>query len=173
MTGRALASPRLLRQNGSDEVRMRDKQKEPSADGYNTWPERRGCIDMSATSGTMPLNRALDCISLAYNPITKQLHFVTPRAQPQPAAAPPPPPSPENANKSSVSDEECGSPESPESPGLGHRRAPGGSSFSSTVSSLSEASSGREDHKDKDAAGPQGQRQPKSKKKGLSSFFAR
>lgn len=138
--------------------------------------------------GGMRLSEALDNIQLAYNPITKQLHFVSPKVEK---------PSQDSSDeidklskKSSFSDEGnysislCEKSDTSDSPKstlqwggsvIGHQRGKDGGSFSSTVSSLSECSLGSSASRDDD----QGhdvetvQEHAKLKKKGLSGFFSR
>lgn len=140
---------------------------------------------MSATpcqKGGMRLSEALDTMQLAYNPITKQLHFVSPKIEKR-----------EDddvdklSKKSSFSDEgnfsisTCEKSDTSDSPKStlnwggsvsGHKRGKDGGSFSSTVSSLSECSLGSSSKEDEvnDATD---QEQAKLKKKGLSGFFSR
>lgn len=136
----------------------------------------------------MRLSEALDNIQLAYNPITKQLHFVSPKVE-KPV---------EDisddidklSKKSSFSDEgnysisTCEKSDTSDSPKStlqwggsvsGHHRGKDGGSFSSTVSSLSECSLGSGASKDEEIpdASTCDQEQAKLKKKGLSGFFSR
>lgn len=133
--------------------------------------------------GGIRLSEALDNIQLAYNPITKQLHFVSPKVEK---------PSEDSSDdidklskKSSFSDEgnfsisTCEKSDTSDSPkstlqwGVsGHQRGKDGGSFSSTVSSLSECSLGSSASKD-DLADIGVQEHSKLKKKGLSGFFSR
>ncbi|XP_046968515.1 TBC1 domain family member 12-like [Vanessa cardui] len=137
--------------------------------------------------GGMRLSEALDNIQLAYNPITKQLHFVSPKVE-----------SPVEdtsddidklSKKSSFSDEgnfsisTCEKSDTSDSPKStlqwggsvnGHQRGKDGGSFSSTVSSLSECSIGSSASKEDDLAEVNTvQEHTKLKKKGLSGFFSR
>ncbi|XP_037294641.1 LOW QUALITY PROTEIN: TBC1 domain family member 12 [Manduca sexta] len=137
--------------------------------------------------GGMRLSEALDNMQLAYNPITKQLHFVSPKIVK----------SSENtaddvdklSKKSSFSDEgnfsisTCEKSDTSDSPKStlqwgsvnGHQREKDGGSFSSTVSSLSECSLGSGASKEDevpDVASAE-QDHTKLKKKGLSGFFSR
>jgi hypothetical protein len=134
------------------------------------------------------LSEALDNMQLAYNPITKQLHFVSPKVEK----------TPEDTSddidklskKSSFSDEgnfsisTCEKSDTSDSPKStlqwggsvnGHQRGKDGGSFSSTVSSLSECSLGSSASRDDEIADSTviDQDQAKLKKKGLSSFFSR
>uniref|UniRef100_A0A2A4K167 Uncharacterized protein n=1 Tax=Heliothis virescens TaxID=7102 RepID=A0A2A4K167_HELVI len=137
--------------------------------------------------GGMRLSEALDNMQLAYNPITKQLHFVSPKVE-KPA---------EDTSddidklskKSSFSDEgnfsisTCEKSDTSDSPKStlqwgsvsGHHRGKDGGSFSSTVSSLSECSLGSAASKDDEVpdVNSQDQENSKLKKKGLSGFFSR
>lgn len=138
--------------------------------------------------GGMRLSEALDNMQLAYNPITKQLHFVSPKVEK---------PVEEITDdidklskKSSFSDEgnfsisTCEKSDTSDSPKStlqwggsvsGHQRGKDGGSFSSTVSSLSECSLGSSASRDEDVADTisTDQEQAKLKKKGLSGFFSR
>lgn len=138
---------------------------------FKTWPERNKNIendnDTSVTSSssskvcdntvrseqngkqnTFTLNEALQSISLAYSPVTKQLHYVE-KNESEPVV--------EDVVESKVK--------------LGHRRTEAGS-FSSTVSSLSDPSpSGSLLDADERTSSPDSTTKPK--KKGLSSFFNR
>ncbi|XP_028030588.1 TBC1 domain family member 14-like [Bombyx mandarina] len=135
----------------------------------------------------MRLSEALDNMQLAYNPITKQLHFVSKK---KPI---------ENldtvddidklSKKSSFSDEgnfsisTCEKSDTSDSPKStlqwggsvnGHHRGKDGGSFSSTVSSLSECSLGSSASKEDDSVDVNvDHEQAKLKKKGLSGFFSR
>ncbi|CAH2981134.1 unnamed protein product [Chilo suppressalis] len=138
--------------------------------------------------GGMRLSEALDNMQLAYNPITKQLHFVSPKIE-KPA---------EDivddidklSKKSSFSDEgnfsisTCEKSDTSDSPKStlqwggsvsGHQRGKDGGSFSSTVSSLSECSLGSSASREDDIGvdNVEDQTQSKLKKKGLSGFFSR
>ncbi|VVC91035.1 unnamed protein product [Leptidea sinapis] len=129
--------------------------------------------------GGMRLSEALDNIQLAYNPITKQLHFVSPRVEKIDSEVD------KLSKKSSFSDEgislsTCEKSDTSDSPKStlqwgsvsGHKRGKDGGSFSSTVSSLSECSLGSGGSKDDEF--PETHSDPaKLKKKGLSSFFSR
>ncbi|OWR42411.1 hypothetical protein KGM_212397 [Danaus plexippus plexippus] len=136
--------------------------------------------------GGMRLSEALDNIQLAYNPITKQLHFVSPKVEKQTEDIPDD--VDKLSKKSSFSDEgnysisTCEKSDTSDSPKstlqwggsvCGHQRGKDGGSFSSTVSSLSECSLGsngsREDELTENTLPENG----KLKKKGLSSFFSR
>lgn len=146
---------------------------------------------MSSTpcqKGGMRLSEALDNMQLAYNPITKQLHFVSPKVEK---------PVEDTSDdvdklskKSSFSDEgnysisTCEKSDTSDSPKStlqwggsvsGHHRGKDGGSFSSTVSSLSECSLGSGASKEDDVANVKctEQEQSKFKKKGLSGFFSR
>ncbi|KAI5644145.1 hypothetical protein NE865_03798 [Phthorimaea operculella] len=135
--------------------------------------------------GGMRLSEALDNMQLAYNPITKQLHFVSPKVE-----------KPDDTSdevdklskKSSFSDEgnysisTCEKSDTSDSPKstlqwggsvIGHQRGKDGGSFSSTVSSLSECSLGSSASKEDDFETTVEQEQAKLKKKGLSGFFSR
>lgn len=134
----------------------------------------------------MRLSEALDNMQLAYNPITKQLHFVSPKVEK---------PVEDTSDdidklskKSSFSDEgnfsisTCEKSDTSDSPKstlqwgsvTGHHRGKDGGSFSSTVSSLSECSLGSAASKDDEVANTaHDQEQSKLKKKGLSGFFSR
>ncbi|CAK1550930.1 unnamed protein product [Leptosia nina] len=130
----------------------------------------------------MRLSEALDNIQLAYNPITKQLHFVSPRVEK---------PVEEDVDKlskkSSFSDEgnfsisTCEKSDTSDSPKStlqwggsvsGHQRGKDGGSFSSTISSLSECSLGSSGSKE-DEFPDISNSEAKLKKKGLSGFFSR
>ncbi|CAF4864801.1 unnamed protein product [Pieris macdunnoughi] len=130
------------------------------------------------------LNEALDNIQLAYNPITKQLHFVSPRVE-KPIAD-------EDVDKlskkSSFSDEgnfsisTCEKSDTSDSPKStlqwggsvsGHKRGKDGGSFSSTISSLSECSLGSSGSKEDELPDLTNSEHAKLKKKGLSGFFSR
>lgn len=134
--------------------------------------------------GGMKLSEALDNMQLAYNPITKQLHFVSPKVEKE---------KPEDTDldrlskKSSFSDEgnfsisTCDTSDSPKSTlqwggsvSSGHQRGKDGGSFSSTVSSLSELSIGSAASKDEISTEQTvADQDPKLRKKGLSGFFSR
>ncbi|PZC80586.1 hypothetical protein B5X24_HaOG214404 [Helicoverpa armigera] len=137
--------------------------------------------------GGMRLSEALDNMQLAYNPITKQLHFVSPKVEK---------PVEDTSDdidklskKSSFSDEgnfsisTCEKSDTSDSPKStlqwgsvsGHHRGKDGGSFSSTVSSLSECSLGSAASKDDEVpdVNSQDQENSKLKKKGLSGFFSR
>ncbi|XP_063363290.1 TBC1 domain family member 14-like isoform X1 [Cydia amplana] len=136
--------------------------------------------------GGMRLSEALDNMQLAYNPITKQLHFVSPKVEK---------PSEDTSDdldklskKSSFSDEgnfsisTCEKSDTSDSPKStlnwggsvsGHKRGKDGGSFSSTVSSLSECSLGSSASKEDIGEVTSDQEQAKLKKKGLSGFFSR
>nr|XP_034831450.1 TBC1 domain family member 14-like [Maniola hyperantus] len=141
-------------------------------------------MSTSCQKSGMRLSEALDNIQLAYNPITKQLHFVSPKVEKS---------TEECADdidklskKSSFSDEgnfsisTCEKSDTSDSPKStlqwgsvsGHKRGKDGGSFSSTVSSLSECSLGSSESKD-DLAEVGVQDHGKLKKKGLSGFFSR
>lgn len=148
-------------------------------------------LRMSTTpcqKGGIRLSEALDNMQLAYNPITKQLHFVSPKVEK----------APEDvtdeidklSKKSSFSDEgnfsisTCEKSDTSDSPKStlqwggsvsGHQRGKDGGSFSSTVSSLSECSLGSSASKEDDLGDVTSgdQEQAKLKKKGLSGFFSR
>lgn len=131
---------------------------------FKTWPERNKNVDIDdsvcsnsskcdsrseqkSKQNTFTLNEALQSISLAYSPVTKQLHYV----------------------------EKCKNDEiktcDDSKPKLGHRRTEAGS-FSSTVSSLSDPSpSGSLLDADERTYSPE--TDIKSKRKGFSSFFNR
>ncbi|XP_023943464.1 TBC1 domain family member 14 [Bicyclus anynana] len=131
--------------------------------------------------GGMRLSEALDNIQLAYNPITKQLHFVSPKVEKVTEDD-----VDKLSKKSSFSDEgnfsisTCEKSDTSDSPKStlqwgsvsGHQRGKDGGSFSSTVSSLSECSLGSSASKD-DLAEVGVQEHGKLKKKGLSGFFSR
>lgn len=138
--------------------------------------------------GGMRLSEALDNMQLAYNPITKQLHFVSPKVEK---------PVEDTSDdidklskKSSFSDEgnfsisTCEKSDTSDSPKStlqwgsvsGHHRGKDGGSFSSTVSSLSECSLGSAASKDdevSDATSHDHDQHSKLKKKGISGFFSR
>lgn len=136
--------------------------------------------------GGMRLSEALDNMQLAYNPITKQLHFVSPKIEK---------PTEDTADdidklskKSSFSDEgnfsisTCEKSDTSDSPKStlnwggsvsGHKRGKDGGSFSSTVSSLSECSLGSSASKEEEGDVASEQDHAKLKKKGLSGFFSR
>lgn len=131
----------------------------------------------------MRLSEALDNIQLAYNPITKQLHFVSNRVEKQTVEEE----VDKLSKKSSFSDEgnfsisTCEKSDTSDSPKStlqwggsvsGHQRGKDGGSFSSTISSLSECSLGSSGSKDElpDLANSE---HAKLKKKGLSGFFSR
>lgn len=131
---------------------------------FKTWPERNKNIDseesaseptkdcdsvrseQSSKPNTFTFNEALQSISLAYSPVTKQLHYVQ-----------------KTYNELTVEDDSR--------PKLGHRRNEAGS-FSSTVSSLSDPSPSGS-LLDADERIPSPDCSTKSKRKGLSSFFNR
>ncbi|XP_059050761.1 TBC1 domain family member 14-like [Achroia grisella] len=138
--------------------------------------------------GGMRLSEALDNMQLAYNPITKQLHFVSPKVEK------PPEDTTDDVDKlskkSSFSDEgnfsmsTCEKSDTSDSPKStlqwggsvsGHQRGKDGGSFSSTVSSLSECSLGSNASKEDDTADntTAATDQSKLKKKGFSGFFSR
>lgn len=137
--------------------------------------------------GGMRLSEALDNMQLAYNPITKQLHFVSPKVEK------PPEDTVDDidklSKKSSFSDEgnfsmsTCEKSDTSDSPKStlqwgsvsGHQRGKDGGSFSSTVSSLSECSLGSNASREDEIADTSAtdQEQLKLKKKGLSGFFSR
>lgn len=138
--------------------------------------------------GGMRLSEALDNMQLAYNPITKQLHFVSPKI------VKPVENSPDDVDKlskkSSFSDEgnfslsTCEKSDTSDSPKStlqwggsvsGHQRGKDGGSFSSTVSSLSECSLASGASKEDEVAdiASVDKEQAKLKKKGLSGFFSR
>lgn len=135
--------------------------------------------------GGMRLSEALDNMQLAYNPITKQLHFVSPKSEKSEESVDE---IDKLSKKSSFSDEgnysmsTCEKSDTSDSPKStlqwgsvsGHQRGKDGGSFSSTVSSLSECSLGSSASKEEETieAGVD-QEQAKLKKKGLSSFFSR
>ncbi|XP_050351969.1 TBC1 domain family member 12-like isoform X2 [Nymphalis io] len=137
--------------------------------------------------GGMRLSEALDNIQLAYNPITKQLHFVSPKVEKQVEDTSDD--IDKLSKKSSFSDEgnfsisTCEKSDTSDSPKStlqwggsvnGHQRGKDGGSFSSTVSSLSECSLGSSASKEDDLAEVNTvQEQTKLKKKGLSGFFSR
>lgn len=129
---------------------------------FKTWPERNKnvetddslCSNSSKCDNrseqkniqtTFTLNEALQCISLAYSPVTKQLHYL------------------EKNEKVKIPEENQIK--------IGHRRTDAGS-FSSTVSSLSDPSpSGSLLDTDDRTSLPESEF--KSKRKSLSSFFNR
>ncbi|KAG7296283.1 hypothetical protein JYU34_021407 [Plutella xylostella] len=137
--------------------------------------------------GGVRLSEALDSMQLAYNPITKQLHFVSPKVD-KPVET-----TDEVdrlSKKSSFSDEgnfsisTCEKSDTSDSPKStlqwggsvsGHKRGKDGGSFSSTVSSLSECSLGSIASKEDDGVDltSDDADQVKLKKKGISSFFSR
>ncbi|CAH0694341.1 unnamed protein product [Spodoptera exigua] len=137
--------------------------------------------------GGMRLSEALDNMQLAYNPITKQLHFVSPKVEKQVEDTSDD--IDKLSKKSSFSDEgnfsisTCEKSDTSDSPKStlqwgsvsGHHRGKDGGSFSSTVSSLSECSLGSAASKDDEVsdATSHDQEQSKLKKKGLSGFFSR
>lgn len=135
---------------------------------FKTWPERNKNIETEETlsnntskindnrseqkckQNTFTLNEALQSISLAYSPVTKQLHYLE--------------------NKNVEKNVELPTEESVK-PKLGHRRTEAGS-FSSTVSSLSDPSpSGSLLDADERTSSPDSDL--KTKRKGFSSFFNR
>lgn len=138
--------------------------------------------------GGMRLSEALDNMQLAYNPITKQLHFVSPRVDKTREEISDD--IDKLSKKSSFSDEgnfsisTCEKSDTSDSPKstlqwggsvTGHVRGKDGGSFSSTVSSLSECSLGSAASKDSEVPDiiSTDQEQAKLKKKGLSGFFSR
>ncbi|KAF9811363.1 hypothetical protein SFRURICE_002732 [Spodoptera frugiperda] len=137
--------------------------------------------------GGMRLSEALDNMQLAYNPITKQLHFVSPKVEKQVEDTSDD--IDKLSKKSSFSDEgnfsisTCEKSDTSDSPKStlqwgsvsGHHRGKDGGSFSSTVSSLSECSLGSAASKDDEVSDvtSHDQEQAKLKKKGLSGFFSR
>lgn len=138
------------------------------------------------SKGGMRLSEALDNIQLAYNPITKQLHFVSPKVVKPVETGDD---LDKLSKKSSFSDEgnfsisTCEKSDTSDSPkstlqwggGLsGHQRGKDGGSFSSTVSSLSECSIGSSASKEDEVGDVNNdQEASKLKKKGLSGFFSR
>lgn len=109
--------------------------------------------DIVTLNGNVPkltLNEALQNISLAYSPITKQLHLLESKSEPVET--------PEENNSSCKK--------------TGHHRTDAGS-FSSTISSLSEPSPSGSLLENDDASSVSDDLNLKSKKKGLSSFFTR
>ncbi|XP_068618755.1 TBC1 domain family member 12-like [Battus philenor] len=137
------------------------------------------------SKGGMRLSEALDNIQLAYNPITKQLHFVSPKVEKPVETSDD---VDKLSKKSSFSDEgnfsisTCEKSDTSDSPKStlqwgslsGHQRGKDGGSFSSTVSSLSECSLGSSASKEDDGNGVSNdQDNSKLKKKGLSGFFSR
>lgn len=137
--------------------------------------------------GGMRLSEALDNMQLAYNPITKQLHFVSPKVEKHTEDTSDD--IDKLSKKSSFSDEgnfsisTCEKSDTSDSPKStlqwgsvgGHHRGKDGGSFSSTVSSLSECSLGSAASKDDEVsdATSNSQDPSKLKKKGLSGFFSR
>lgn len=137
--------------------------------------------------GGMRLSEALDNMQLAYNPITKQLHFVSPKVEK--TVEDTSDDIDKLSKKSSFSDEgnfsisTCEKSDTSDSPKStlqwgsvsGHHRGKDGGSFSSTVSSLSECSLGSAASKDDEVPDvtSHDQEQSKLKKKGLSGFFSR
>ncbi|XP_045495399.1 TBC1 domain family member 14-like [Colias croceus] len=134
--------------------------------------------------GGMRLSEALDNIQLAYNPITKQLHFVSPKVEKVVDTDE----VDKLSKKSSFSDEgnfsisTCEKSDSSDSPKStlqwggsvsGHQRGKDGGSFSSTISSLSECSLGSNGSKEDEFPEISTSEQAKLKKKGLSGFFSR
>lgn len=144
---------------------------------------------MSSTpspKGVMRLSEALDNMQLAYNPITKQLHFVSPKVEKNTEIADE---IDRLSKKSSFSDEgnfsisTCEKSDASDSPKStlqwggsvtsGHKRGKDGGSFSSTVSSLSECSLGSNASRDQDGVDTAEGEGVKAKKKGFSGFFSR
>lgn len=143
---------------------------------FKTWPERNKNIDSEDTvsnntskcdlhseqkctnnkvQNTFTFNEALQSISLAYSPVTKQLHYLDKKNDL------------DNVESQSLPPEDV----SATKPKLGHRRTEAGS-FSSTVSSLSDPSpSGSLLDADERTSSPESDL--KSKRKGFSSFFNR
>ncbi|CAG4950915.1 unnamed protein product [Colias eurytheme] len=134
--------------------------------------------------GGMRLSEALDNIQLAYNPITKQLHFVSPKVEKVVETDE----VDKLSKKSSFSDEgnfsisTCEKSDTSDSPKStlqwggsvsGHQRGKDGGSFSSTISSLSECSLGSNGSKEDEFPEISTSEQAKLKKKGLSGFFSR
>lgn len=108
----------------------------------------------NGTKNTLTLEQALQNISLAYSPVTKQLHLVEEVAE-------------------TKEEEEDKSEKKVEGKNLGHRRTEAGS-FSSTVSSLSEPStSGSLLDADERSLYNYEDTGAKPKKKSLSNFFSR
>lgn len=128
---------------------------EPSTTGQNSPSSSKTCDNISrfeqtnCKQNTFTLNEALQSISLAYSPVTKQLHLVQ---------------KDESPNQEPVVEDEP-------KVKLGHRRTEAGS-FSSTVSSLSDPSPSGS-LLDADERAPSPDSSTKSKRKGLSSFFNR
>ncbi|XP_060802473.1 TBC1 domain family member 12-like [Amyelois transitella] len=137
------------------------------------------------SKGGMRLSEALDNMQLAYNPITKQLHFVSPKVEKSEESVDE---VDKLSKKSSFSDEgnysmsTCEKSDTSDSPKStlnwgsvsGHQRGKDGGSFSSTVSSLSECSLGSSASKEEEGSETNADReQAKLKKKGLSGFFSR
>lgn len=138
--------------------------------------------------GGIRLSEALDNMQLAYNPITKQLHFVSPKLDKTREEITDE--IDKLSKKSSFSDEgnfsisTCEKSDTSDSPKstlqwggsvTGHHRGKDGGSFSSTVSSLSECSLGSAASKDDELpdVAAFNQEQSKLKKKGFSGFFSR
>lgn len=109
----------------------------------------------TSVNNILTLNEALQSISLAYSPLTKQLHYI-------------------QSIKEDVPSETRVCTESETKPTkLGHRRTEAGS-FSSTVSSLSDPSpSGSLLDAEERTPSPNHENGAKPKRKGLASFFSR
>lgn len=139
---------------------------------FNTWPEKihkssEQITESHTTSGCdinnkntkcrhLTLNEALDTFKLAYNPITRQLQLVETNQNEV-----------NNAEVDSASD----SISAEKVQTTGHHRTIGASSFSSTVSTLSDPSSSGSllDNDDQNS----NHLSTKPKKKGFSEFFSR
>lgn len=107
-----------------------------------------------SVNNILTLNEALNSISLAYSPVTKQLHYI------------------QKVHEDSAPDNLSIETETSK-PKLGHRRTEAGS-FSSTVSSLSDPSpSGSLLDAEDRTPSPCAENGAKSKKKGLTGFFSR
>lgn len=134
--------------------------------------------------GGVKLSEALDNMQLAYNPITKQLHFVSPKVEKKSETSDD---IDKLSKKSSFSDEgisvstcEKSDNDSPKSTlhwggsVSGHQRGKDGGSFSSTISSLSGCSLGSTASKDENCEDGIAENDAvKLKKKGISGFFSR
>lgn len=165
-----------------NEAPPQSPQQEPQELWFNTWPERasdKKSVDVVDCSNTqqqcdtrsdkcentsksvnniLTLNEALQSISLAYSPVTKQLHLIQNKTSPKPCEE-----SAEPSNETEAKQQK-----------LGHRRTEAGS-FSSTVSSLSDPSPSGSllDAEERTPSPSDAENGTKSKRKGLTGFFSR
>lgn len=110
-----------------------------------------------SVNNILTLNEALQSISLAYSPVTKQLHLIQNKT-------------PKTCEEFVDSNNETGTKQQK----LGHRRTEAGS-FSSTVSSLSDPSPSGSllDAEERTPSPSDAENATKSKRKGLTGFFSR